>query len=377
MTTMRQYVLFFSLATLYASCIYAQEPVYFKNCSQAQNAENYELFAVNFVEECTPESNEIDAFGDVLAGLIGNESTALIQDKVDVLNALRDRVQALNSLNPAVPKTSIDEFTLALQCDILQLENTPTEMCKEYTATGNALRLQKWQAGDFSGSAYRNIFLDVFDATSPDCLASAVDKASACHATITKQMGPILELYRIMSKVVLPAINKDVRTAVADRYNANQLRWKSYVQETGFQYPWELTFNRKRNGGFSEVALGKEAPTQRWVLLHPTAGLYHSEKLPDGDQTALLGILKIIGKKIWKYSDDKKPKNIFGISLTTTFADLAGIEDVGYGIMAEYNGFALGISRHGSEQMLIMNIELQNLLTARPRSFSQWLKGQW
>ena len=186
---------------------------------------------------------------------------------------------------------------------------------------------------------------------------------------------PVLELYNVMARVVLPAINRDAIEGVASRYSANHLRWRNYVMETGFQYPWELVFNKRRNGGFEEVAMAQAAPERRWVLLHPTAGLYHSSQLPDGNQTDLLGIVKLIGQKRWTYDSDNKPERIYGLSLTATFADIQGIDDIGYGLMAEYKGFALGVSRHGSKQLIVLNVELQNLLISRPGSFKQWLKA--
>lgn len=347
----------------------------FAACPEAATADIYALWGVQLVEDCDPTPSMLESLRPALASLLGDDGDIALSAKINTLQLMRERVLTLPMEFPAVSARSVQAFDLALQCDIHQLNFTSNPACSLYNTSGRALRLQKWQTLENSGSAFREVFLDVFDTLSPDCLGSSLDPASACHAIMMEQLMPVLELYNVMARVVLPAINRDVVESIASRYAANHIRWRSYVMETGFQYPWELVFNKRRNGGFEEVATAQAAPEQRWVLLHPTAGVYHSNQLADGNQTDLVGIVKLIGQKRWKYDADNKPADIMGLSLTATFADIQGIEDVGYGLMADYKGFSLGVSRHGNKQLVVLNVELQNLLSARPGSFRQWLEA--
>ena len=85
------------------------------------------------------------------------------------------------------------------------------------------------------------------------------------------------------------------------------------------------------------------------------------------------GIKQLSLGKQWRYVASK-PKNIWGISLVSTFADIPEVDDAGLGLLFEYNQFGLGISRHGSSNVVTVNFDLRDLLGNKPKSTSDWLK---
>lgn len=65
---------------------------------------------------------------------------------------------------------------------------------------------------------------------------------------------------------------------------------------------------------------------------------------------------------------------MFGLSATAVAADVPGVNDVGYGVMVEYNQFALGWSSHGGDNVISVSVDLGALLSDRPDTLQGWLE---
>ena len=348
----------------------------FADCDTSSAASgNFAQLAEYYIRNCVSHSANAEAVKLHIDRIQARRDAAQVSAVIDGLRAIESLAEGLADVNPA----GIGDFARALRCDIRQLGGDVDGVldCPGTSPGVNALFEQKWEPERIDGASgivFESSIVQPLLATEGRCAAATVSDGGQCLLTFNNEFLPIVELHSIMHSQLVPASNDKAAEGIARHYSVTHQRWKNYLSDTGFQYPWELTFNKMLHGGFNEVARNRPAPTSRLVALHPTAGIYYSTELADGNDADLIAILKLIGIKRWSFDQaTNRPRHVWGASLTSTAADLEGIDDVGIGILLEYNQFSLGYSKHGGTGIFMLNVDLASVLSNKPDSLPGWL----
>ena len=71
-------------------------------------------------------------------------------------------------------------------------------------------------------------------------------------------------------------------------------------------------------------------------------------------------VMQWLGYLRWDGYDEKtgKMNNAYGISLVSTFADLATSDNHGFGVMGHYRHYGLSVTRHGDDWVVYLNLDL-------------------
>jgi hypothetical protein len=353
----------------FASCGTSEDEL-----NQFRSNKNYIQLAAAYVNDCATHSQLLGE-GQVFLSRIrsaddANRANAVRQTTVFLISRFDEEFGDSNCVNA----TAKAEMRKGLECTRLSMESVSEEMlgkasCDLYPSEDGTVSIDHWRPIAEQGPVFTEAFVVPFG----DCANRMAGSDPDCQKAFEKNFLPILEYQSIMHSQVRPIANQESAEKVVAYYSASHERWKSYLADTGFQYPWELTFNRWKRGGFEEIARREEAPTSRFIVAHPTVAIAYSEASPDGDQMRLMGVLKLVGYKWWKFSSNRA-MNVWGISATATLADLLGVSDGGYGVMVEYNQFALGWSSHRGDAVVFVSVDLATFLRNRPDTIDGWLK---
>lgn len=349
----------------------------FADCDTSSAADgNFAQLAEYYIRNCVAHSAKAEDIKLHIDRIQARRDAAQVSAVIDGLRAVESSAKDLADVNPA----GIGDFVRALRCDMRQLgaDIDGALDCPGTSPGVKALFEQKWEPERIDGASgivFDSSIVQPLLGTPGRCAAATVSDGGECLRTFNDEFLPIVELHSIVHSQLVPASNDKAAEGVARHYSATHQQWKNYLSDTGFQYPWELTFNKIWHGGFNEVARNRPAPTSRLVALHPTAGIYYSTELADGNDADLIAILKLIGIKRWSFDQtSNKPRHVWGASLTSTAADLEGIDDVGVGILLEYNQFSLGYSKHGGTGIYMLNVDLASVLSNKPDSLPGWLE---
>lgn len=366
-------ILLFLVASLLCEAPRAE----FSDCKTGiPDDKNYTQLAAYYIENCAGSGSKAEVMKLFVERIGARRGEQRVEAVVDALEAMSMLVEQLQTSAGGVDATAAAEFRRALDCDVAQLtgQTTSEELCPAVTDGDSALSKQKWAPARRAGAVFQSSFVDPMLSTADRCAAASVNASSLCQGIFEQRFLPILELHSLMSSQVVPASNSEPAKQVAQHYAVSHERWKNYLSDTGFQYTWELTMNKAVHGGFQEIARSRDAPTSRLIAFHPTVGIFYSSDVADGNDTDLIGIFKLIGFKRWSYdSQNYKPKNVWGLSLVSTFADIPQINDTGLGLLLEYNQISAGYSKHGGAGVFMISIDLASVLSNRPDSLPEWL----
>jgi hypothetical protein len=341
-----------------------------------RDRDGYIELAAAYTEECAGQSlllGEGQVFLDRIRGAedAASRRTAVRQAVLLLESQLNDETLSGGEAN----STALAVMRKELECERYALESQEAlrraDCENNLESRDGTVMLQKWWPRAGEGPVFEESFVVPFFAAHEECRGMDPTPGSACDRVFDREFLPVLEFQSVMHSQVRPAANQKPAEVIAADYSALHERWKSYLSDTGFQYPWELTLNRKFRGGFEEVARREDAPTSRYIVAHPTLAVAYSDASPDGSQTRLMGVVKIVGYKWWKYSG-RRAKNVWGISATATLADLPEVNDTGIGIMVEYDQFAIGWSSHGGDSVVSLSLDLGAVLRG-PDSLEGWL----
>ncbi len=335
---------------------------------------NYAELASEYVDKCASASNmqgELRVFIERIGSTNGDDRVKAVSQSLRLIMELLDE----GASTQAIDRNAFAMLKSELQCDLDSFgSNLDEARCENnIQVSDGTIPIDKWRPRLTLGPVFEGAFVEPFRQHNPSCLAELVSNTSECNSVFVSSLLPALEIISLMHSQVVLVSNSLVAKNIVAGYSASHLRWKNYLAHTGLQYPWELTLNNSLRGGFEEIAKRKEAPTSRWIAFHPTVGSVYANDLPDGDQVNAVAILKVTGLKWWQY-ELNRPKNVWGVSLITTFADLASVDDHGIGLFLEYGDFGLGLSKHGSVDVISLNIDLGALLSNRPTSVDEWLQ---
>lgn len=251
-----------------------------------------------------------------------------------------------------------------------------------------------WQQGAVAESAFQEFAQDCGARSSAD---------DQCRARAASTWAAMAFVHGMQALFVEGTVTD--REEYIARGDKRLARWDRYLDAQSFQYPWELTANYclhtdavegilahtgclipGLNGVIARDAMEDEpptgwpdVPTSRLILLHPEIGITYSDDAPDGQQVEPSLVFEWVGLMGWSWNDDwaSPDDDVFdcpldlcpvGIALTSVYADMAAVDDVGHGLTLHFRNFALSATRHdesagdGDVWMFTLSTNLSRLI---------------
>jgi len=219
---------------------------------------------------------------------------------------------------PAVPGISDDEAKIDIaQAADADCKEPQSALCRSALASGKALMLA-WRLAD--------------DASTPlslQVIGSVGDQVAKKSA--------LWDRYLYQSKPMLPLDH--IATDLLDG------RW-----ETSDQYPDGV----------------REPPKTQYFLLHPSVAVEHLNAATDGQQFKPVLVLEVLGANRWRedqrWLDVPVLRSLSGAALAVSYADRAGVQDTGAGVLLTFNNaYQFGVMRYDGKTGLLFSIDLANL----------------
>lgn len=185
-------------------------------------------------------------------------------------------------------------------------------------------------------------------------------------------VGAKLIRANIAATQVIVANNKPIIDQNAAFISLRDREWAYYFNEVSVQYPWELAVNSwrfQRSTTPEERAEFPRAPDSKWIVMHPSVGFEYIDTPDSGESLEAAIILELGGYEWWTWKDGKA-SNRWGLSAAISYADISGMDDVGYGVLLHtpVKGASIGAvwrdGDDGSEVGITMNINVIQLFVA-------------
>lgn len=151
---------------------------------------------------------------------------------------------------------------------------------------------------------------------------------------------------------------------------ARDKQWDQYFNEVSVQYPWELAVNSwwyTRSKTREELAGFPEAPTSKFVALHPSVGYERIDTPIQKDSLEGAVLIELLGYERWQWKNGEA-KNRWGGSVVASYADINGMDSVGYGLVLHtpVRNTSIGViwrdGDQGDEMGIFINIDLAKLI---------------
>ena len=330
------------------------------------------------------------AAGNIFAILNGQRKVGCILGQTDASGILERYLTLHNSAASATSKAvaRTELFDLALG----QFANRPISHCSSANDTAcmvgrhvgkirdlrNALAsssvipaadiisTSSWAVVDSNGAiAISNINLSTYLAQECATDVSGTD----CHAAIALS-GSFMRTSLAMDQVIV-AFNLPMIEANAVYLSQRDREWDAYFNVVSVQFPWELGVNSWRFTRANKAQLGNfpRAPNSKFVVLHPSLGFEHGDAISGGTSTNAAVFLEVFGYERWRWRDGNA-RNRWGISAIASYADIPGMDSVGYGLLLHtpIKNIAIGAVRRdgdaGSQTSIVFNINFATFLEA-------------
>jgi len=168
---------------------------------------------------------------------------------------------------------------------------------------------------------------------------------------------------------VIAAFNEPTIAANEEFLSMRDREWDAYFNEVSVQYPWELYINSKRFSRKNRDDLDgfPRAPNSRWIVLHPSVGFEHIDTPVGSSSTGAAVFVEVAGYERWSWRDGSA-WNRWGLSGVVSFANIPGMDEVGYGVLLHtpIQSISFGAvwrdGDAGSETGIVANFDLAALI---------------
>jgi len=192
---------------------------------------------------------------------------------------------------------------------------------------------------------------------------------AACVATREDAEG-LLRGARLAQRAFTPDQAEALQAAAA-RAAVRDARWRSYFADARSQYPWELFINSWRYETRVRRDQGLSGPPDwQWIVLHPDVGMQYVRSAAAGDRFTPALVLEIVGYSGWRWGDDHRPQNAWGVSLSRTYADTASVPTSAWGLSIHRNNkYTLTLTRHGGKTGVLLSLDLAGAVTSASQAW--------
>jgi hypothetical protein len=205
----------------------------------------------------------------------------------------------------------------------------------------------------------------------------------------------------LLMQHTIETLRLPLRAELKEALDRRKARWNSYLYDSQFQYFWELGLNRwleescpdGLNSWVSVVLRRKdecaalkadtygnpldwrEPPSFRAIALHPDIGFMYDQNDPKGSRTNVALVFQWFGYQWWKWDDTtNKVKDLRGLSVVSTVADVTNGNAVGIGIQGQYGKYALSVTSHGGKPVFTLSLNLLERLSELDEQASDVLR---
>jgi len=341
---------------------------------------------VTAVDEFGPPGTQIAA-GNVFGILNGQQNSGCILGPTDT-SGLKSRYQTLFSgtataTSKAIARTEL--FDLAIE----QFAGMQSSICSGPSVTGcmvgrhvnnigklrvalagsvtdpteDIVKLDSWAIRPDSKIAVSDINLNAY--LTQECAAGVSD--AQCHSAIALS-GSFMRTSIAMNQAIV-AFRLPTIEANAEFLSMRDKEWDAYFNTVSVQFPWELGINSRRFTKANKDQLGNfpRAPNSKFIVLHPSLGFEHIETPLGEKSTSAAVFLELFGYERWQWRDGSA-RNRWGLSAVASYANIPGMDSVGYGFLlyTPIKNITIGAVRRdgdaGSETGIVLNINLATLL---------------
>jgi hypothetical protein len=154
--------------------------------------------------------------------------------------------------------------------------------------------------------------------------------------------------------------------------------WYTFLYDSKPMYPQDLFMTDLMNKQWysDETRYGEgfpSPPRTQYFFLHPSFAVENVASAADGEEMKPVFYLELFGANRWnpndRWIDAKYLRAWSGFSLIASYADRAGIKEVGYGGLFTFdNVYSIGITDYDGETGFFISIDLANLWREKYKS---------
>jgi hypothetical protein len=170
-----------------------------------------------------------------------------------------------------------------------------------------------------------------------------------------------------ISQQLSEAVLKQISGVTSNKDKA----WHAFLYDSKPMYPQDLFMTDLMNDQwYSDEARYSEGypspPKTQYFLMHPSFAVENLASAADGEEMKPVFYLELFGANRWnpadRWIDVKYLRAWSGFSLIASYADRAGIKEVGYGGLFTFdNVYSIGVTDYDGETGFFISIDLANL----------------
>lgn len=205
----------------------------------------------------------------------------------------------------------------------------------------------------------------ISDAIKKDC---SVRNSAICTQTLEQGRELMLE-WSIAANVSLKPSAK-VLHAVAKQVSVKNAMWDRYLFDSKPMLPPDFFITDCINGDYyksDQYLHGFPEPHKtQWFFLHPSVGVEYVSGADEGSQLKPVLLLELIGANRWneenRWIDVPVLRWFSGFSVVASYADRAGVTDVGIGGLFTFNNvYSIGVTNYSGDIGFSVSMDLANL----------------
>jgi hypothetical protein len=173
-------------------------------------------------------------------------------------------------------------------------------------------------------------------------------------------------------------LSEDVLKQISGAISKKDEIWNTFLYDSKPMYPQDLfmtdLMNKQWYSDETRYGDGFPAPPRtQYFFLHPSFAVENVASAADGEEMKPVFYLELFGANRWnpddRWIDAKYLRALSGFSLIASYADRAGIKEVGYGGLLTFdNVYSIGITDYDGETGFFISIDLANLWREKYKS---------
>ncbi|GEM_PF-2785496 len=254
-------------------------------------------------------------------------------------------------------------------------------LAKRATATGNELAQALISGSDLpdislnsagAWKANQDIALrairDFSSLNFGETLKNACETAVNCDKVLGQ--GRVLVGELSIAQFIVEKFSGEAINSVSEKVAAKNRLWDQYLYDSKPMLPFDFFLTDLANRKFQESDQYPDGfrppPDTQWFLMHPAAALEYVGDAPEGEQFKPALYVEVIGVNRWReearWFDLPLLKYFSGVSLVVSYADRAGVSDMGVGGLFVFgNVYSLGVVSYDGDGGVFLSLDLANL----------------